>query len=111
MKTFVKFAALFALAAAAISPATEAPDPEVCLETTRIDSTHVLDAKTILFRMRDGTVWRNTLRNSCPTLKFNGFVYTVRLDEVCGNQQSIQVLRSHEVCMLGPFTKLPKKAG
>ncbi len=54
-------------------------------------------------------MWRNTLKNPCPGLRFNGFVYTIRGDQVCGNMQTIRVLQTQEICMLGPFTKVEKK--
>ena len=62
---------------------------------------------TLDFRMKNGTVYRNTLRTPCPGLKFNGFVYKTHTGDICENMQTIRVLRSHEVCMLGAFTKLP----
>ena len=90
-----------------IAPAEAGP---VCLKTYLIDRTKVVDAKTIDFRMRDGTVYRNLLRTSCPGLRFDGFSYVVHADEICDNLQSIRVLRSHSVCLLGAFTKLASKA-
>ena len=89
----------------------ETPGGNVCLKTSMIDTTKVIDAKTLDFRMRDGTVWRNTLRGSCPSLKFNGFVYSTNYPEICGNLQSIRVLKSQTVCVLGTFTKLLKTPG
>jgi hypothetical protein len=88
----------------------EKPGGNVCLKTSMIDTTKVIDSRTLDFRMRDGTVWRNALVNQCPSLKFYGFVYSTNYPEICGNMQSIRVLRSREVCMLGTFTKLPKKS-
>jgi hypothetical protein len=95
---------VLAFALGAIAPAAAAP---TCLYTYQIDRTKVVDAKTIDFRMRDGTVYRNVLQRSCTSLPFNGFVYTVRVDQICDNLQSIRVLQSHEVCLLGKFTKMP----
>ncbi|HEV2650573.1 MAG TPA: hypothetical protein VGU69_04885 [Rhizomicrobium sp.] len=89
----------------------EKPGGNVCLKTSMIDTTKVIDAKTLDFRMRNGTVWRNALRGSCPSLKFNGFVYSTNYPEICGNLQSIRVLKSQTICLLGPFTKMPKTAG
>ena len=95
----------FAITAiATIAPAAAAP---TCLYTYQIDRTKVVDAKTIDLRMRDGTVYRNVLQRSCTSLPFYGFVYTVRVDQICDNLQSIRVLQSHEVCLLGAFTKMP----
>ncbi len=93
-----------ALAVAVVTPAAAAP---TCLYTYQIDRTKVVDAKTIDFRMRDGTVYRNVLQHSCTSLPFYGFVYVVRVDQICDNLQSIRVLTSNEVCLLGAFTKMP----
>ena len=70
-----------------------------------------MDAKTILFRMKDGTVYRNDLANACPGLKWDGFVYVLHYDELCsGDHQTIRILRSHEVCQLGGFTNVAPTA-
>ena len=73
-----------------------------------IQNTSIPDSHTILFHMRDGTVWRNTLRNACPALKLHGFVYVVPgTSEVCENLLAVRVLRSGETCLLGKFTREP----
>jgi hypothetical protein len=104
LKTTKSLPLVLALAFSSVVPATAAP---TCLYTYQIDRTRVVDQKTIDFRMRDGTVYRNVLRNSCTSLPFNGFVYTVATDQICDNVQSIRVLQSHEVCVLGAFTRMP----
>lgn len=104
LRTIQSLGAVFALIAASVMPAVAAP---VCLKTYLIDSTKVVDAKTLDFKMTDGTVYRNALRTSCSGLRFNGFVYVTHMDEICDNMQSIRVLETHEVCLLGAFTKLP----
>jgi hypothetical protein len=79
----------------------------ICLRSHEIQDTKVTGDRTIEFRMLDGSVWQNTLVNSCPELKFNGFSYVATPpDQICGNLQSIRVIRSGAVCLLGPFTKL-----
>jgi len=85
-------------------PAVAAP---TCLYTYQIDRTKVVDSQTIDFRMRDGTVYRNVLQHKCTGLPFNGFVYRVQTDEICDNLQSIRVLQTNDICLLGAFTKLP----
>jgi hypothetical protein len=102
MRKIALFAALFA---AAVSPAAAAGTGNICLHTRDIDRTKVIDAKTILFIMKDGKVWRNTLLGPCPGLRFNGFVYVTHDEQICGNNQAIHVLRSYELCLLGPFTR------
>jgi len=104
LKTAKSLSLVLAFAVAAIVPATAAP---TCLYTYQIDRTKVVDAKTIDFRMRDGSVYRNNLQNSCTSLPFYGFVYVVHVDQICDNLQSIRVLTSHEVCLLGKFTRMP----
>ena len=83
-------------------------DAPVCLRSSDIERTSVPDARTILFHMKGGKVWKNTLMADCPELKFNGFIYDASPSgEICGNQQSIRVIRTHAVCLLGPFTPSP----
>jgi len=106
MKKIVLFLATLIIGAGSVAPALA--DAPICLKSYYIDRTTVLNPTTILFRMKDGKVWRSTLRTPCLGLKFNGFVYVLRgNDEVCGGMQTIRVLRTHEICQLGPFTPEP----
>lgn len=105
MKVITILATILAMALASVTPADAAP---ICLKTYLIRSTKVVNSKTIDFRMTDGTVYRNALRSPCSGLNFNGFVYETRINEIC-KLQTIRVLRTHQVCMLGAFTKLPPK--
>jgi len=101
MKTITKTLAAAAIAVCAALPALASP---VCIQSRMIDHTSVQDSKTVLFHMKDGKVWRNSLQNSCPSLNFHGFVMNMGpTDTVCSNQQSISVLKTHETCMLGAF--------
>ena len=75
-----------------------------CLDTRDIVSTKSDDGKLLVFQMRNGQTYVNHLQGICPDLKFNGFVWTIRGTEtVCENMQSLRVLRSGEVCVLGKF--------
>ena len=102
MKKFTALAVLLSVSAATIAPAAAAAT--VCLQTNLIDRTTVVNPKTILFRMKDGKVWRSEMRTACLSLKYNGFVYVTHADEICGGSQSIRVLNTDQVCMLGRFT-------
>lgn len=98
--------ALAAQAQTAPPPAKAAP---VCIRPYdnphgSIDHTQVVDAKTILFFMRDGKIWKNTLQAPCRGLEMHGFVFVNHMDEVCSNAQSIEVMQTHEICRLGEFT-------
>jgi len=76
-----------------------------CLEASLVDSTGVIDDRTILFHMRNGTVWKNTLRQSCANLKFRrGFSEVVRSGVICANKQIISVLGTKNTCQLGDST-------
>ncbi len=67
---------------------------ERCINTSRIRNTHVVDDKTILFYMRGGDIYRNTLRFACPGLKReNRFSYKVTANRLCG-VDSIRVLEN-----------------
>ena len=102
MNKIAAFAVLLSVGAASIAPAMGAAP--VCLQTKLIDRTTVVNPKTILFRMKDGKVWRSDMRVACLSLKYNGFVYVTHADEICGGSQSIRVLNTDQVCMLGRFT-------
>jgi hypothetical protein len=94
--------------AGAESSGAATPGP-ACLQASSVDSTGVIDEKTILFHMRNGTVWKNTLRQSCPNLKFQrGFSEIVRGGEICANKQIISVLGTRNPCQLGAFTLVSK---
>jgi hypothetical protein len=86
---------------------------KVCIHTRDIDHTHTVDANTVLFYMRNGTVWQNRLVGPCPSLLFSGFGFTARdTDEVCSNALGIRVIQTHDVCQLGAFTPYaPSAAG
>jgi hypothetical protein len=87
---------------------------DVCLDAGHIDHTVVVDDQTVLFYMRGGRIWKNTLQRQCPSLKFEqGFSEDIRGDEVCSNRQMIYVLQTGTSCSLGaftPYTPPPKSA-
>lgn len=103
MKSFRYLSFGVAIALWLSASASAAP---ICLRTSMIRDTKIVDAKTIDFRMIDGTAYRNVLPSACSGLMFDGFVYRVSTDQICDNIQSIRVLRSGQVCMLGAFKKL-----
>ena len=99
---------LVALAAPALVAPAWAAVP-VCLRLQDITSTHSPDGKVLMVTMRDGKVWRNDLQGGCPGLVFDGFKWVIHGPaEICEYTQSLQVLRSGEVCTLGKFTEQPK---
>ena len=89
----------------------QAPTGNTCIRTTLIDRTKSPDDRTILFSMKNGAVYQSTLPANCPELSFNGFSYVATPpDQICGNLQSIRVIRTGSVCLLGPLVQITPKA-
>ncbi len=98
-------------ACTAFADSNDASSRPVCLEASSVWSTGVIDEKTILFHMRNGTVWKNTLKQSCPNLKFRrGFSEVVTSGQICANRQIISVLGTHNPCQLGDFTRVSQSS-
>jgi hypothetical protein len=61
-----------------------AGDPINCVEIRNIRDTTVRSDSVIDFRMRDGTILRNTLPMSCPGLGFaRAFSYSTSISRLC----------------------------
>jgi hypothetical protein len=88
--------------------ATVAGEPVSCVQTTLIRNTRVWDDQTIDFVMSNGTRYRNTLPNRCPTLGFEEkFAYTTATTSLC-DLDTITVLPTGSsvagpTCGLGKF--------
>jgi len=108
VKIEVTIAALFAVAAAALSPAL---GQTTCLNVRQIKDTKVTDVSTIYFEMKDRKVYRNTLPTPCNQLKFSAFGWHARSGQVCA-KQAIR-LDKGGTCMLGDFALVsgPQKGG
>lgn len=107
----ILFSGLIGLAGCSGQPTSTAATPSAptggsgCIETFRVDHTEIPDDKTILYHMKDGKIWKNTLPFACPSLKNEGgFVYESDFPEICSNERTIRVLRSGIICQLGQFT-------
>lgn len=77
-----------ATAPTAVAVATASPVPAVaarsCVSLSAISEARVIDDSTIDFHMRDGTVLKNTLPHSCPSLGFEkAFTYATSLSQLC----------------------------
>jgi hypothetical protein len=78
-----------------------------CIQTWQIDHTKAPDDKSIIFYMKDGSAYQSTLQAVCPELRINGFSYVATPPaQVCGSMQSIRVLRTGSVCLLGPLVPI-----
>ena len=91
-----------------VPSATPAGKPTSCLQLNRIQSSEVRSDSVIDFIMRDGTVYRNTLPMSCPSLGFERrFAYRTSTQQLC-SVDTIQVLNQPGIqrgptCGLGEF--------
>lgn len=77
-----------ATAPVAVAAAPASPAPAVaarsCVSLTAISEARVIDDRTIDFHMRNGTVLKNTLPHSCPSLGFEkAFTYATSLSQLC----------------------------
>ncbi len=98
--------ASLALTIAAVSPAAA----KMCVQSRDILSTNSKDGKLMTFKMRDGSVLVNHLHGTCSDLKFEGFVWELRgTDDICENQQTLKVIRSGQICLLGKFDVVKPK--
>jgi hypothetical protein len=86
-----------------------------CVPLQAIDSTDVLDDKTILFKMKGKDTYVNELPYQCPQLKSqDAFSYKTSVSQLC-NTDIITVIDTAvpqrlASCGLGKFEKLSDKA-
>ena len=78
---------------------------QICVDSRNIVSAKSTDGKTMVFKMKDGSTLVNHLQGACTDLKFNGFAWSLRSGDtmVCENAQSLRVLQSMQICVLGKF--------
>jgi hypothetical protein len=102
--TFLSVISIVVPMAAFARAATLAVKP-VCINGTDIESTSVPDDNTIVYHLRNGQVWKNTLKATCPNLKFeHAFTEVIRASQICANAQMIRVHETGSICALGDFT-------
>ena len=88
-----------------------------CVNTSMIRNTVVVDDQTILFYMRGGKIYENSLPRRCPGLRRERrFSYRTSVGRLC-EIDSITVLQSGGVgldrgasCGLGPFVEIDETA-
>jgi hypothetical protein len=96
--------------AGAKAPAQRQAGARSCISIPHIDHTEILDDSTILFHMKGGKIWKNSLPHKCFSLKFeDGFSYATSLSELC-NTDIIHVIRQGTTCGLGDFVPYDAKA-
>ncbi len=94
-----------ALVLAGVAFAAPAHAAKMCINSREIVSSDSKDGRTLVLKMRDGRTLVNHLQGVCSDLKFNGYVWVLRGGDtqVCENEQSLRVLQSGQVCVLGKF--------
>jgi hypothetical protein len=98
-------------AAATASATPKEPGTQSCLMLSQIDSSNVMDDKTIIFRMRSGTprYYKNTLPYRCSGLGFNeAFSYKTSINQLCSVDiihvlENVGGVREGMSCGLGDF--------
>jgi hypothetical protein len=111
MKVLLFLPALAAVLAAAPTRAQPGGGPatRICIRDNDIRDTKITDDRTIVFHLRNGKTYVNTLVHRCAGLKFNGgFVYDGTPNgELCDNLVTIRVVHAGNACLLGAFTPGP----
>jgi hypothetical protein len=77
---------IIAVASLSLGASTNDAKPVVknCLTVSQLRSTAVIDDKTVLFELRNRSVWVNKLKFKCPSLGFyESFSYEVHGNSIC----------------------------
>jgi len=107
MKKSLLLLSLLTLTSGAQAMPVQNQDANHCLSEHNISSTSTPNSHTIVFHMRDGSVWKNTLRNNCSGLRQDGFVHVnFGAAEYCGNKEIIRTVTTGSTCALGNFTQV-----
>lgn len=101
MKYLVPALGLAALVLAAVPASAE----NRCINIRDIDSSQSKDGRTMVFKMKDGTVLVNHLQGYCSDLKYTGFAWQMPSSDTnaCERQSTFRVLQSGQICTLGAF--------
>ena len=106
MKSLVTILALSGLAFSGLTlAAIPASAANKCINIRDIDSSQSKDGRTMVFKMKDGTVLVNHLQGYCPDLKFTGFAWQMPSSDTnaCERQSTFRVIQSGQSCTLGKF--------
>lgn len=80
---------------------------KLCLRSDHMARKTIVDNRTIIFALDDGTRWKNTLQHDCTGLKLaDRFAMVAHDNYICANQQPIKIIGSGNVCYLGAFTQV-----
>jgi hypothetical protein len=96
---------LTALVLAGVAAAAPAFAQNTCIDSRDIVSSNSKDGRTMVFKMRDGKTYVNHLQGVCSDLRFNGYSWVLHSGDtkVCEREQSLKVIQSGQICVLGKF--------
>ena len=84
-----------------------------CLPLFDVERVRPVDPSTVEFVLRDGTVWRNALQQSCQAITSRSVLAVgTETDSACAADQLLVLqqlrglLRHSETCVLGSFDKI-----
>lgn len=83
-----------------------------CIDTYRIGHTETPDDRSVLFFMKDRSVFRAVAANGavCPGLRNNSYGFTYVTDpgqrQLCGNLWTLRQNFSGAVCLMGDFEQV-----
>lgn len=93
--------------------AIAADESEMCIHTSHLNHTEIIDAQTILFHMNGKKTYINRLPNRCPGLSFHkAFSYKTRVNKLCSSD-IIRVFQGDyfgAACGLGRFEEYDAEA-
>lgn len=98
-----------AVAAEGDKPGAPPGKTQMCVQTSRIDQSPAVDAKTIVLRMRDGTYKRVDLLNNCSGLVMgHGFAYETSINELCTSTPLHVMGPGGQTCMIDKIVDIDK---
>ncbi len=88
-----------------VATSHDAAQTEMCLKSSDVSYTKVMNDREILFYMRGGSVFKNTMQTDCKGLGYErGFYYVQENEKICSNQEQIEVMSRGTICPLGQFS-------
>ncbi len=90
----------------AILPCAASAEGRLCLRLFDNVRMQAIDDQHVLFVQRNGKRFESTLPNRCIGLSTDGFSFRSQDGEICGEAETLWLLRSAGSCQLGPIVPL-----
>jgi hypothetical protein len=102
--------AIFALMLCTNTVAFGEPSETRCIRTQQISEIkRAKDGTFIDFRMSGGKTYRSTLVRKCPGIISSGIGYQTRGTATLCKGETVRVLKTGAVCVLGPFVEVAQR--